>query len=144
MNDCPICVKHQHQENIIYEGANWIIFNGPYESQLLGYFHLAPKRHVENWSELTTEELSQMGHVIHYVEKKLKEFISIDRLYTVTISEQVRHLHIHLIPRTVSNSVKGLKLIEQATQQTINSSNYTITRLEYNEFYKKMNDHFIE
>ena len=49
----------------------------------------------------------------------LKSELGAERVYTVTISEVVRHLHIHVIPREENSDIKGLSLIEQATQQKI-------------------------
>jgi diadenosine tetraphosphate (Ap4A) HIT family hydrolase len=117
MNQCQICNKHKIKENIIYETQSWIITHGPLESQILGYLYLAPKRHIENWCEFTEEELTELGPLIKKIEKVLKEELNLERLYAVTISEVLRHIHVHLIPREEENEVKGLPLIEQATQQ---------------------------
>ena len=114
---CPICAKHQTTENRIFETGNWIVSHGPAASQLLGYVYLEPKRHIENWSEFTDAEMAELGPLIQKVEIAIKKELPIDRLYAVTISEAVRHLHVHLIPRNEESEVKGLPLIEQATQQ---------------------------
>lgn len=117
MSNCPICEKHKKVQDVLFENENWMITHGPLASQLLGYVYLEPKRHVENWTEFTDEELSEVGPLIKKVEAALKGLLPIDRLYSVTISEAVRHIHFHLIPRENENEVKGLPLIEQATQQ---------------------------
>ena len=44
-----------------------------------------------------------------------------ERLYCVTISEEVRHIHFHLIPREKNNTNKGINLIQQATQKKNNN-----------------------
>ncbi len=120
VSQCPICEKHETvNEDVLFENQNWVITHGPLASQLFGYIYIEPKRHVENWTEFTDSELAEIGPLIKKVESALKEVISIDRLYSVTISEAVRHIHFHLITRETTSEVKGLPLIEQATQQKV-------------------------
>jgi len=125
MNPCEICKKHKNLNKVIHETENWIITHGPFESQILGYFYMAPKRHIENWFEFTKEELIELGPLIKKVEIAIREELALDRLYTVTISEALRHIHIHLIPREKDNNdVKGLSLIEQATLQNVRAGKH--------------------
>lgn len=117
MINCAICHKHQHtnkEELLVFDG-NWVLSHGQLQSDLLGYFYLEPRRHVEHWSEFNTDELVQMGPLIKQVESALSKEIDVQRLYTVIISEAVRHIHIHLIPRTADTETKGISLIQQAT-----------------------------
>ncbi|MCM3652960.1 HIT family protein [Metabacillus litoralis] len=138
MNSCPICEKHRQLKESIYEDHNWIVTHGPIESQVLGYLYIEPKRHVENWGEFTDEELSTVGPLIKNLESALKKELSIDRVYVVTISEAVRHLHFHIIPRQHGQEVKGLPLIEQATQQKPLTNN-KISELSLNKLIKELN-----
>ena len=117
--DCPICEKHRYPTDTIYESKNWVITPGPLASQILGYVYIEPKRHVENWAQFTNDEIYELGLLIKNVEAALIEILHVDRLYAVTISEAVRHLHVHVIPREQGMDVKGLPLIEQATQQKV-------------------------
>jgi len=130
MSECPICEKHKRQVSPIYEDKNWVVTHGPLVSQILGYMYIEPKRHVENWSDFTDEELSKVGPLIKRLELALKNELDIDRVYVVTISEAVRHIHFHIIPRIEGNHVKGLDLIAQATQQR----NMNKVALEINSF----------
>ncbi|MYL20121.1 HIT domain-containing protein [Halobacillus litoralis] len=137
MTTCPICEKHQKNDpGILFENDAWVISAGPHASHVLGYVYLEPKRHVEDWTELSTEEFSQVGPLVKKVEAFLKEQGKAERLYMVTISEAVRHLHIHLIPREEGGELKGLPLIEQATQQKDRKK--TISMSGYQQFLKKL------
>lgn len=130
MHSCPICEKHRKHtkdDYILYEDKNWVISHGPIESQILGYIYLEPKNHYENWSEFTDSELSEIGKIIKKVEEALRAELPLERLYSVTISEAVRHIHFHLIPRLKENEVKGLPLIEQATQGKKNGDTEFLT-----------------
>jgi diadenosine tetraphosphate (Ap4A) HIT family hydrolase len=133
MSKCPICEKHKQLLSTIYEDEDWIVTPGPLSSQILGYMYLEPKRHVENWSEFTSEELAKVGPLIKRIEQALKMELNINRVYVVTISEAVRHLHFHVIPREENSNVKGLDLIEQATQQKVKTPT-NITEEQYYQF----------
>ncbi|MED1604889.1 HIT family protein [Cytobacillus kochii] len=122
---CNICEKHRNNEHILYEDNHWIVSMGPYESQVQGYIYLEPKRHIENWTEFNEDELLEMGKLIKKVESTIKRILDIDRLYVVTISEAVRHIHLHLIPREVGGEVRGLDLIKQATQASCVTYSFT-------------------
>ena len=125
VENCPICLKHTQSDNKnnIYEDDHITVYHGPVESNLIGYLYIEPKRHVENWYEMTEQEILKMSQMIKKLSGILKKEIDADRVYTVTISEAVRHLHIHIIPRVENEVVKGLKLIEQVTQQKSDSDN---------------------
>ncbi|MDQ0857201.1 HIT family protein [Bacillus sp. V2I10] len=137
MTSCPICQKHQDLNEAIYEDQDWIVTHGPVASQVLGYLYIEPKRHVENWSEFTDQELSAVGPLIKKLEAAVKKELSVDRMYVVTISEAVRHLHFHLIPRLHDQEIKGLPLIEQATQQKTKES-HKMTEQNLNLFIKNV------
>jgi diadenosine tetraphosphate (Ap4A) HIT family hydrolase len=120
MNVCSICEKHKEDDPyLIYENDYFKISHGPLESNILGYIYIEPRRHVESWSELSNEELEDLTTSIRRLEVLLNKTINAVRVYTVTISESVRHLHFHIIPRVKDQHLKGLPLIEQATQQKI-------------------------
>ncbi|MCL7748040.1 HIT family protein [Halalkalibacter alkaliphilus] len=136
MSQCPICEKHEKKKDVLFENENWVITHGPLGSQLLGYVYLEPKRHVENWSDFSETELVELGPLIKKIELSLKELIHLDRLYSVTISEAVRHIHFHLIPRGNTTFVRGIPLIEQATQQKALNEN-EIEQVELETFKEK-------
>lgn len=115
---CSICKKHNFtSEYRIFENATLKVYHGPFESQLLGYYYIEPKRHVENWHSLNQEEMADISLVMQRLTALLEKRFDAERVYTVCISEQVRHLHIHVIPRYKDEKIKGLDLIKQATQQ---------------------------
>ncbi|QHT48040.1 HIT family protein [Bacillus sp. SB49] len=141
MTICPICEKHKKKDaSILYENAHWAVSAGPHASQVLGYYYLEPKRHVENWTDLSVQELTEMGPLVQEVEKVLREEDKAERLYVVTISEAVRHLHLHLIPRSREEEVKGLPLIEQATQQKVKTSKQ-VAVLEYDRLNDRVSSY---
>ncbi|MDH6674554.1 diadenosine tetraphosphate (Ap4A) HIT family hydrolase [Paenibacillus sp. LBL] len=131
---CLICEKHRliDQDAFLYKSNYWFLYAGPFDSQVLGYIYLEPIRHVEEWQSFSADELEEMTIILPMLEKVLRKILKLERLYTVTISEAVRHLHIHLIPRYQNQEKKGLALIEQATQQKPDAIEFD--RSSYYEF----------
>jgi diadenosine tetraphosphate (Ap4A) HIT family hydrolase len=120
MNSCPLCQKHKSNSNhYISKTKNFIIYHGPIESNILGYIFIESLRHIEYWSQLDLEEQQELTQLITKVEMILLNELNIERMYTVSIAEAVRHFHLHLIPRELTTSTKGLPLIKQATQQAV-------------------------
>jgi diadenosine tetraphosphate (Ap4A) HIT family hydrolase len=141
MSICQICDKHKTGVNPIFQDEDWMVTHGPLSSQILGYLYIEPKRHVENWTDFTDNELSKVGPLVKRLEKVMKEILDIDRVYVVTISEAVRHLHFHIIPRVDEGTVKGLDLIEQATQQKVKGQT-NITQKQYDQFKENLKTFF--
>lgn len=125
MYDCSICLKHKQLDKgyVLYDDEDWLITHAHNGSGLLGYCYLEPKKHYENWSDFEIEQLAKIGVLIKRVEQALRKEISIERLYVVTISEAVRHLHFHLIPREKDASLKGVTLISAATSPSHDGRN---------------------
>lgn len=124
MKECSICEKFKNIEG--YRGIetqNYLITHGPIEAGILGYLYVEPLRHVEHWYDLSSGELNELTNIITILEQFLTEYIDAERVYVITISEVVRHLHVHIIPRPINQDVKGIPLIVQATQQTKIASN---------------------
>lgn len=118
MESCEICRTHQEEDIpfLLYADEDWLLRHG--NAGIKGYFYLEPRRHVENWSEFSSRELQKIGSLIQKLEAVLKKELPLERLYVVTISEAVRHLHLHLIPRLKHDEIKGLPLIEKATSSS--------------------------
>lgn len=132
ISSCLMCDKHKLENipNLIYENEFLVVSHGPLESQILGYLYIELKRHVENWYELLDEEMRAISNILRLISKILKKELNADRVYTVTISEEVKHLHIHVIPRINGKEVKGLTLIEQATKANERVKDITTERIE--------------
>lgn len=141
MSTCLICDKHLQLREFIYEDNYWIVSYGPFNSQVSGYVYIEPKRHVENWTDFTDEELTTVGPLIKRVEVALKTELSIERAYVLTISEAVRHIHFHIIPRLKESNFKGLDLIKQATQQSADS--ISVSQEEYTKLMKNLQNYFV-
>ncbi|AWD66031.1 diadenosine tetraphosphate hydrolase [Priestia megaterium] len=118
MKSCVICNKHIKDDSYnAYENEHIVVSHGPLTSKVKGYFYIEFKRHIESWIQLTQKELKEYVDMLQSLEEFLTHEIQAERIYTVTISEAVRHLHIHIIPRMKDSQLRGVDLIKQATQQ---------------------------
>jgi len=136
-SDCPICAKHRDlNTSPLFHGQNWRVETGNIEAGVKGYIYLEPLRHVEHWSDLTQEELLEMSLLIPQIERALRQLLPVERMYIVVISEAVRHIHLHIIPRLQDDQEKGIPLITRATQHR--SETDLQTQKEYDEFYRNL------
>lgn len=124
--NCPICNIHNSIDRIpksiggiqptkptvILEcNENWVLRIAPETKNCPGYLYLEPRSHVTSWAELG-EDLTSLGVWM----KKGLDFIQNQynprKIYTITISEAVPHIHIHLIPH-YGDTKKGIDYIRE-------------------------------
>jgi diadenosine tetraphosphate (Ap4A) HIT family hydrolase len=132
--ECLICDQFVERDRVRGEIIDEIIHirHGQSDISLLGYFIIEPIRHVERWSDLTSKETIKIMDIIFKLEKKLIKLLPIERLYTVIISEKVKHFHIHLVPRWENSTKAGGELINLVTQDQAIKMNYS--KEEMNDF----------
>jgi diadenosine tetraphosphate (Ap4A) HIT family hydrolase len=125
--ECLICDQFIERDRVRGEIIDEIIHirHGQSNESLLGYFIIEPIRHVERWSDLTSKETIKIMDIIFKLEKKLIKLLPIERLYTVIISEKVKHFHIHLVPRWENSTQVGGELINLVTQDQAIKMNYS-------------------
>jgi diadenosine tetraphosphate (Ap4A) HIT family hydrolase len=138
MNYCSICEKYT-KETFTFKGEHSIVSPASFNEGVFGYFYIEPIRHVEHWDELSEDEFAEITSLLRKLTVFLKKEVKADRVYTVTISEAVRHLHIHVIPRHENSEVKGIPLIEQATQCSEYIESKTLDN--YNELLDKVKNY---
>lgn len=98
--DCMACAISKGDikipGGIIYEGKYTILGADP-EIPIPGFLIVNIKRHVNSFSELNKEERNEIGNVIAYAEKALKE-LNIIQEVTLVQEERSKHLHIWIFP----------------------------------------------
>lgn len=98
--DCMGCAiskgKIKIPGGVIYEGKYTILGADP-EIPIPGFLIVNIKRHVNSFSELNKEERNEIGDVITYAEKALKE-LNIVKEVTLVQEERSKHLHIWIFP----------------------------------------------
>jgi diadenosine tetraphosphate (Ap4A) HIT family hydrolase len=138
MSNCKICLKEQSSDPyFVMEKGHYVIYHAPVEKQLVGYLYVEPKRHVESWHHLTSDEKSELPEIIAQLEKMLYQEVQAERVYTLTVGEVVRHLHIHLIPRCAGAEIDGLELIQRAAGPE--GTGQPVSEADIRQFIEKIN-----
>lgn len=104
--DCPFCeIINNKTERIIKETKNvFVILSNP--RLMPGHLLVIPKRHIEKFSELSSEERGDLFDMAIKLEEKILENFSsgcdMTQHYRPFLKQgrlKVNHLHIHLRPR---------------------------------------------
>lgn len=70
MSNCKICLKEQSSDPyFVMEIGHYVIYHAPVEKQLVGYLYVEPKRHVESWHELSSDEKASFLRSLHSWKK---------------------------------------------------------------------------
>lgn len=109
---------------IIYEGNYTILASDP-EIPIPGFLIVNIKRHINSFSELSKEERNEVGNVITYAEKALKELNIVNEV-TLVQEERSKHLHIWIFPNynwmteKFGKGITYLREISEYAQRTVN------------------------
>ena len=74
--------------------------------------YIEPKRHIESFSKFTTIEFKEVGEFLEKGMSWIYKYFSPIKVYTVTISESVPHIHFHLVPRFTEDE-KGFSYLQK-------------------------------
>lgn len=111
-SDCKICLTHDSLSiPFSIKSKNFLVREAESEKNCPGYLYIEPKRHIESFAELSHDEFSEFGSVMEESVGWIYENFKPLKLYTVTVSEAVPHIHWHLVPR-YSDELKGFPYIQ--------------------------------
>lgn len=132
---------------IIYEGKHTILGADP-EIPIPGFLIVNIKKHVNSFSELNREERNEIGDVITYAEKALKE-LNIVKEVTLVQEERSKHLHIWIFPNyswmteKFGKGITYLKDISEYAQKNVNEENIKEVLKVVEEIRKYFEEHNI-
>ena len=113
MKDCLFCkiVKGDIPSKTIYEDELVKVFLdiNPVSD---GHCLIIPKKHYENFMDVDDEILTHSREVAKKVYKILKDKLNIDGLTLLQnnlYGQEVKHFHIHLIPRYENSDIEMIK-----------------------------------
>ena len=115
-SDCKICLIHSSENSpILFESKNFFTRKAEPEKNCPGYLYIEPKKHIENLTEFTSDEFTEFGLLMEKSVRWIYANFKPLKLYTVTVSEAVPHIHWHLVPR-YSDELKGFAYIQSALE----------------------------
>ncbi len=95
-DDCPLCSPDLAP--ILLEGEYWqLVLN--LNQNLLGRTFLALRRHIEQVVDLSQEEWHELQSHLQLKTIALKSLFSPDHFNYSFLQNQIRHVHMHIIPR---------------------------------------------
>ncbi|MDV6235054.1 HIT family hydrolase [Leptospira ellisii] len=117
MKDCPICRFFESSSSVQVLGTfgEFSVRHSEAEKRLPGYLYIEPKPHWTSYSDWNPESYSDFGNALRFATNWIYERHSPLKVYTVTVSEMVPHMHFHLIPRYTEDS-RGVDYIRLALQ----------------------------
>ena len=110
MESCFICDKHEDMDavpgGVIADDGHVVVSHlplvtpqGAAESVYLGRLVVEPRRHVEELGDLTGDQAASLGQMAARAAAALRSAAGAEHVYAAVISDVVKHLHLHLLPR---------------------------------------------
>jgi len=96
-NECFICNRKIPKEEIIFEDERFIVFLDMFPPTK-EYSILAPKKHVEDITELSEQEYLNLQKVLYKVSVAIKSAFNPKRICLMNSGGLLTHFHFHLIP----------------------------------------------
>lgn len=101
-NGCPGCAYANHEFNLdcgmAYENESFTLSHD-WELPIYGFFVVSPKRHIEYFCELSTQERNEMFDIANKTIKILKQLNVCNQFNLVLEEKADRHLHLWIMPR---------------------------------------------
>ena len=83
----------------IKEYNHWILEHINEPIPILGWLVLKTKRHTEGICGMNEDESKELGEILNTVPKILKQTTGAEMIYLITMTELIKHMHMHIIPR---------------------------------------------
>jgi len=98
MTCCDIFEVFDEKNNLIKEYKHWKLLVRKKHVKL-GSCVAITKRHMERFSEITDEEMTEYAEVVRDVENALKKSFNYDVIHHMMLMMKDKHTHFHIIPR---------------------------------------------
>ena len=104
---CAICQIHADPKKIsdleICRTELWVLRHHDTPSPLLGWLLLDTVRHCGGPVDFQVEEANSWGKAVQQASQLVRSMTGCDRVYAIAFGEGAQHLHLHLIPRFISD-----------------------------------------
>jgi histidine triad (HIT) family protein len=112
--DCPFCsivAGHDPEVREVARNDSVVVFF-PTEPAVLGHCMVMPRRHVEQFSDLTGDEVSQVMLAAQMMARNLRDAFRPDGINIIqsngeAATQSVPHVHVHILPRWEDDEVGG-------------------------------------
>lgn len=105
---CPICALHHdtlmRERYEVLRTDLWVLRHHPDPSPLPGWLLLDSRRHCAGPIDFTADEAAGWGRAVQEASQLVQSLTGCERVYAIAFGEGAQHLHLHLIPRVISDS----------------------------------------
>jgi diadenosine tetraphosphate (Ap4A) HIT family hydrolase len=115
MPACKICDLHSKSFENIEISKHWIVREAESEKYCQGYLYVESKQHIEKFTDFSIEVWHDLSEVLNHAYQWIYANYSPLKVYQVTISELVPHIHYHLVPR-YQEDIKGFDYLSAVVQ----------------------------
>jgi diadenosine tetraphosphate (Ap4A) HIT family hydrolase len=84
---------------VIHESEHWVVDHSISPVRLKGWLVAKPRRHVEDFGDLTPEEAASFGPLTRSATAAVRDALGTERVYVCSFGEEWRHVHVHIVPR---------------------------------------------
>lgn len=95
---CDIFEKFGAPNNVLKEYKYWKILIRPKQSTL-GCCVIILNRHIEKFSDIAQEEITELATVVKELENAVKKAFRYDKINYLALMMVDKHFHFHVIPR---------------------------------------------
>ena len=105
---CAICRLHAdplaRDRYEIHRTEHWVLRHHPDPAPLTGWLLLDSLRHCPGPMDFNPDEAAGWGGMVRDACSLVHGLTGCDRVYTIAFGEGAQHLHLHLIPRFISDT----------------------------------------
>lgn len=106
---CVRCELERTTE-YLYQDDLWSIFR---LLEVPGWAAIQTRRHVENFAELTEEEITSLGPLLHRLAVVAGDLMKPEKTYLAAFGDRVPHFHFAVLPRTAKMQRGGHMFIHE-------------------------------
>lgn len=91
--------EHRPPGGILWREGGLVLHALADPTPLAGWMVLTSERHARAWYDLGDAELAALGPAAARVMRVQREALGAEHVYALAIGDQLRHFHLHLVPR---------------------------------------------
>ena len=113
--DCIFCkiANKEISSNILYEDKEFLAFLDMNQSKI-GHTLIIPKKHLDDYSKLSSEELKKMFDIASILSQKIMKKLNIKGVslnFNYGSLQEIKHAHLHICPDKENKKKKTVEEI---------------------------------
>ena len=128
--ECVFCTDVTRAGDVVFEDQRtWVVLHDDWSVR--GHAMVVWKPHVENFSDLTTEDAAHFARVHRRAERALLDLTGADRAILMKLGVATPHLHLHIYPLSATlDRASVMRIINGEVREQRNDGFVTAVRRE--------------